>query len=74
MERSTMIAAVSVFILVGGFAGGCRRPAAPTRPAPPTNRAPPGPPDGGVMVPDSEPAEPSPTGKSDDQGAEGRGQ
>ncbi len=74
MVRSTMTAAVLAFILVGGLASGCRKQAAPTRTPPAESQAPPGPPGDGLMVPDSEPAEPSPTGESDDQDADGTGQ
>jgi len=74
MVRSRTIATVLVFIFVGGLASGCRRPATPTRTAPVARQTPPGPPGGGLMVPDSEPAEPSPTGESADQPADGTGE
>lgn len=74
MVRSRIFAAALAFVLVGGLVNGCGKPAAPTRTAPTARRAPPGPPGGGVMVPDSEPAEPSRTGESADQPADGTGQ
>ena len=73
MVRSRMIAAAMVFIFVGGLASGCRKQSTPPRTAPVVKRAPPGPPGGGAMVPDSEPAGPSQTGESADQNADGTG-
>ena len=74
MVRSRIIATVLVFLFVGGLASGCRKSAAPTRTAPAANRAPPGPPGDGALVPDSEPAEPSRTGETADQPADGTGE
>ncbi len=72
MVRSTVICAGLSLILVGVLAG-CGKQAAPTRPAPTVRRAPPGPPDGG-LTPGPDPASPSQTGSSADQGADGTDQ
>ena len=71
MLRSTVICAALSLFLVGALAG-CGKQAAPTRPAPAVKRAPPGPPGG--LMPGPDPADPSQTGASADQPADGTGQ